>query len=137
MAGFLWLFFNNAPKARKGTYLNLILHSHEWNIQARRSPDSEMMIQVTYFGFLKSKLSKSSEAIRLLDGAKLRDLLLSLADRYGDQVETYVFDRVSQDVKGDIVVNVNDVPHRRIQGLETQLNEGDRVDLMPMFAGGG
>ena len=96
-----------------------------------------MMIQVNYFGFLKSKLSKSSEAVRLSDGAKLRDLLLSLADRYGDRVETYVFDRVSPDVKGDIVVNVNDVPHRRIQGLETQLNEGDRVDLMPMFAGGG
>ena len=96
-----------------------------------------MMIQVNYFGFLRSKLSKSSEAIRLSDGAKLRDLLLSLADRYGDNVEAYVFDRVSPDVKGDIVVNVNDVPHRQIQGLETQLNEGDRIDLMPMFAGGG
>ena len=95
------------------------------------------MIHVNYFGFLKSKLSKTSEAIRLLDGANLRDLLLSLADRYGDKVKTYVFDRMSPDVKGDVVVNVNDVPHRRIQGLETQLNDGDRVDLMPMFAGGG
>ncbi len=68
---------------------------------------------------------------------KLHDLFVCLVDRYGEVFRAYVFDPVGTEVKRDILVNINDKPIRRMQGLGTRLSDGDQIDILPLFAGGG
>ncbi len=98
---------------------------------------NEMLVQVNYFGLFKAKLSKSSEQVLLCQRANLKDLLLTLVVRYNDKIEPYVFNSTLSDVRNDVIIIINDLPHRQLQGLETILKDGDKVDLMPMFIGGG
>ena len=96
-----------------------------------------MLIQVNYFGLFKVKLSKSSDHFLLDQGAKLKDLLFVLVSEYGDKIEPYVFNSTFSDLRSDVIVTINNLPHRQLLGLETPLKENDKVDLMPMFIGGG
>jgi len=80
---------------------------------------------------------KRSEDVQLSKKARLHDLLLCLAERYGEKFKIYVFDPSNTDVKEDVLLNVNGVPSRQLQGLGTKLNNGDEVAFMPLFSGGG
>jgi len=103
----------------------------------RERVDDRMRIRVSYFGFLRLKLNMGSEDLQVSKGAKIRDLFLHLADRYGEQFKMYVFDPHGAGLKRDILVNINDAPIRQKGGLETELNNGDRIDILPLFTGGG
>ncbi len=96
-----------------------------------------MKVRVSYFGFLRVKFNSTSEDIRMSKGSRLCDLLQHLAKRYGEHFKSYVFDPVGTEVRSDVLVNINDVPVQQIQGLDTRLNEGDQVDVLPLFTGGG
>ena len=96
-----------------------------------------MQVRVRFFGFLRSKFPEGSDEVNVSEGTKLHDLFLSLVDRYGEIFKDYVFDPAEVEVKKDILVNINDMPIRRMQGLGTELNDGDQVDVLPLFAGGG
>lgn len=69
--------------------------------------------------------------------SKVYDLFQYLAKRYGEHFKSYVFDPAGTEVRSDVLVNINDVPVQQIQGLETRLKEGDQVDVLPLFTGGG
>lgn len=74
----------------------------------------------------------------LLDqGANLKDLLLVLVSDYGDKIRPYIFNSTLTDVRSDVIVTINNLPHRQLQGLETVLKKNDQINLMPMFIGGG
>jgi MoaD family protein len=96
-----------------------------------------MKVRVNYFGFLRMKFDSASEDIRLSKGSSVYDLFQDLADRYGDYFKSYIFDPAASEVKSDVLVNINNVPVQQIQGLETRLNDGDQVDILPLFTGGG
>jgi MoaD family protein len=96
-----------------------------------------MKVRVSYFGFLRTKFDSTSEDIRMSKGSKVYDLFQYLANRYGEYFKSYVFDPVKIEVRSDVLVNINDVPVQQIQGLETRLNDGDQVDVLPLFTGGG
>lgn len=96
-----------------------------------------MEIRVNFFGFLKVKMNSISELASVPEGARLQDLLLYLAERHGGEFKDHVYDPLMLDVKNDILLNINDVPAHQKEGLETELREGDCVDILPLFAGGG
>jgi len=96
-----------------------------------------MKVQIKYFGFLKEDFHRSSEDIQLPEKAKLADLLLLLAEGYGERFKEYVFDPSGTDIKKWVVVLVNGKPPGQLQGLVTELNEGDLVDVIPIVSGGG
>jgi len=96
-----------------------------------------MRVQISFFGFLKQKFPEGSEDVNVPEGTKLRDLFVRLIERYGERFQVHIFDTVGTAVKRDILVNVNDRPIRQMRGLGTELNDGDRVDILPLFAGGG
>lgn len=96
-----------------------------------------MLIRVNYFGLFRSKLSMSFDQFLLDQGANLKDLLLHLVSNYGDKIESHIFNNTLSDVRSDVIVVINNLPHRQLQGLETVLKENDQIDLMPMFIGGG
>ncbi len=96
-----------------------------------------MRVRVSYYGSLRMKFNAASEDVLLSKGARLRDLFLHLASRYGELFKSYVLDPAGTEVRKDVLVNVNDLPARQIRGLETELKEGDQVDILPLFTGGG
>ena len=96
-----------------------------------------MRIHVSYFGHYGLEFNKRSETIQLSEKAKLVDLLRWLAEKYGEKFEVYVFDPSKPAVNQNILLTVNDMSFRRLQGLDTPLNNGDRIAFMPLFSGGG
>lgn len=96
-----------------------------------------MNVTLNYFGFLATKLSTKNEAVELSTGAKIRDLFLKLVAKYKDVFKAYIFNPDEEKLNGDVLVSINDIPILQMQGLDTVLNTGDRIDILPIFAGGG
>ncbi len=109
-----------------------------------------MRVQLNYSGPLKAALHKETEEIPLPDKARLRDLLRVLAERSGERFKLYVFDLTEAWAKvegvpeslleGDqwrVLMDINNVPHHKLQGLDTELSEGDIVTVSLFFSGGG
>ena len=96
-----------------------------------------MKIRVEYFGLVRFKISRVFDEVDVVTGSQIRDLFLSLMKIYGAPITAHVFDSEKDKVKSDALVNLNDVPIHLLQGLDTNLNDGDRVDLLLLFTGGG
>jgi len=96
-----------------------------------------MRVQIKYFGFLKMDFHKGSETVQLPEKAKLVDLLLLLAESYGKEFKEYVFDPSGSAIKKWVVILVNGEPLDQLQGLVTELNGGDLVEVIPIVSGGG
>ena len=96
-----------------------------------------MKVLVDFFGYPRAKFPGASGNIQLTEGARIRDLFMSLLGLSGENFKKYIWDPNEQDTKDTVAVNVNDVPIPLIKGLDTVLKEGDRIDLLPIFAGGG
>lgn len=78
-----------------------------------------MQVQVLFFGVLKDVLGRSSDSLDLPAGSTLDDLL----DRYNARLQNY---------RTSIAVSVN----QEYASLETRLNAGDEVALLPPVSGG-
>jgi molybdopterin converting factor small subunit len=96
-----------------------------------------MNITLNYFGFLATKLSVKNEDVVITTGTKIRELFHKLVDKYKDVFKSYIFDPDEEEVNGDVLISINDIPILQMQGLDTVLNSGDRIDILPIFAGGG
>ena len=86
-----------------------------------------------YFGFKGSRRLVLEEGLE--DGATLRDLLMRLADQYQGLAELF-FDPEGQELSGQISIIVNDRMLELVGGLETRIDDGARIMLLPAFDGG-
>jgi MoaD family protein len=88
---------------------------------------------VKYFATIRTY---TGETERHIDDAPagLRELLTSLATRYGTTFRRAVFsgDRLS----GEIIILVNGRNVLYLEGLDTPLAANDEVSIFPMVAGG-
>ncbi len=96
-----------------------------------------MRVHISYFGQYRLEFKKRSETIQLSEKATLVDLLKKLAEKYGETFKIYVFDASNPALNQNVLLTINDASFRRLQGLDTPLNHGDRVAFMPLFSGGG
>ena len=96
-----------------------------------------MRVRIRYFGLLRSEFQQNLEEADLSEGAKLRDLFSYLGDRHGEEFVINVFNSAEKGIREDILVNLNDVPVRLMKGLDTELSEGDQIDILALFLGGG
>ncbi|TFF92956.1 MoaD/ThiS family protein [Candidatus Thorarchaeota archaeon] len=96
-----------------------------------------MSIAINYSGLLASKMATNNDSVDLPVPVRITDLFLHLAKKYDEVFRAYVYDPEKGEMNVDVVVSVNDIPILQMDGLETQLNDGDQIDFLPMFAGGG
>ncbi|MFH1560590.1 MAG: MoaD/ThiS family protein [Chloroflexota bacterium] len=68
-------------------------------------------------------------------GETVRALFDSLAAQSHDFAE-YIFDRDRQDLTGRVVVVFNDRILELVDGLDTKIQDGDTILLVPAYAGG-
>lgn len=96
-----------------------------------------MSIVINYFGLLASKFATTNDSVELSSGTKIRDLFAHLIEKHDQVFKSYIYDPEKGEMNGDIVVSVNDVPILQMQGLDTLIDDGDQIDILPIFAGGG
>lgn len=96
-----------------------------------------MRIRINYFGPFRIAFHKRSEVVQMSKNATLYDLLSFLIERYDELFKNYVFDPENTGIKDDVLLNINGVPSNLLKGLKTKLSNGDKVNLMPLFSGGG
>lgn len=96
-----------------------------------------LKIQVNYFGVFRMSFGKRFEDLEIANNSNLLDLITLLTERYGEEFKENVFHPSGDDLRDDILLNINGKPSRQLQGLYTKLNNNDEVGFMPIFSGGG
>jgi len=95
-----------------------------------------MKVKVQYLGFIKNLIKRSEDEFDLEEGASLSELLNQVAGIYGKAFKKEVYEPGLKDVKMGFVVTVNGVLMGQLQGVDTQLNNGDNIILMSLMSGG-
>lgn len=95
-----------------------------------------MKITIEYLGFIRNMLSKQTEELELHEGARLKELLSKLSERYGTDFKRQVYESGQKDVKYGFVVTVNGILMDQLRGVETQLKSADHIILMSLMSGG-
>lgn len=95
-----------------------------------------MKVKVQYLGFIKNLIKRSEDEFELEEGASLSELLNQIAGIYGKAFKKEVYEPGLKDVKMGFVVTVNGVLMGQLQGVDTQLNNGDNIILMSLMSGG-
>ncbi|MBS3794971.1 MAG: MoaD/ThiS family protein [Candidatus Thorarchaeota archaeon] len=96
-----------------------------------------MSIVINYFGFLASKMSTTNDSVELSSEVRIRDIFSHLVEKHKEIFKTYIYNPEGEMMSGDVLVTVNEVPILQKQGIDTILNDGDQIDILPIFAGGG
>ena len=96
-----------------------------------------MKVIVEYLGYIKKKLDiEKSEIVHLEDKASVRELLILLANKYGDSFMKSVYDPRDLELKPYHLVSINGLLLNQLNGLNTRLSDNDKVILMPIVSGG-
>ena len=95
-----------------------------------------MQVKVHYISLVKSYTNKSQDEITLGENATLVQLLDKIAETYGKQFTTEVYDPNKKEMKSTFVAMVNGVLMDQLKGVNTPLKDGDSVILMSLMTGG-
>jgi len=96
-----------------------------------------LRVTVEYLGYIKQTLKvEQAEPIELQGKATVRDLLVVLAQKYGEPFKKAVFDPKDADMKPHHILAVNGLILNQLDNLNTNLKDGDRVAVMPVVTGG-
>lgn len=95
-----------------------------------------MKVKVQYLGLIKNLIKRSEDEFELGEGASLSELLNKIAGIYGKPFRKEVYEPGLKDVKMGFVVTVNGILVGQLNGVDTQLNNGDNVILMSLMSGG-
>jgi MoaD family protein len=97
-----------------------------------------MRVKVEYIGHIKEIIrSGREEELEITEGASLGDLLIMLAEKYGEPFKKTVYEPGSSDVKQSFIITVNGYLLNQLSsGVETKLKHGDHVILMSIVSGG-
>ena len=96
-----------------------------------------MNIIIEYLGYIKQKLNiESSEMLSLREKTTVHELLVFLANKYGEPFKKSVYDPQDDELKPYHMVSVNGLLLNQLDGMKTQLKDRDRVILMPVVSGG-
>jgi MoaD family protein len=94
-------------------------------------------IKVEYIGHIRNILgSGREEEVEVTEDAAIADLLMVLSEKYGEAFRKAVYEKGCGDVKSNFMVTVNGYLLNQLNGVETKLNDGDHVALMPVVSGG-
>lgn len=85
---------------------------------------------------LKQALGQKKTEIDLPEGSALEDLFSLMREKWGEKLFTHLFDPDSGEVLSYLRIMVNGQTIHFLQGMETLLQEGDEVLILPLISGG-
>jgi len=95
-----------------------------------------LKVKVQYLGFIKNLIKRSEDEFELEEGASLSELLNKIAGIYGKPFKKEFYEPGLKDVKMGFVVTINGILMGQLNGVDTQLNNGDNLILMSLMSGG-
>jgi len=97
-----------------------------------------LQVSVRFFTSLREIVDKKEEAPKFSEGEKVTvdTVLQTLAQRYGEPFVEYVYDRKTKDVRSFLQFLVNGKSATTMDGLETELEDGDVLAILPPVGGG-
>ena len=97
-----------------------------------------MQVSVRFFTSLREITDKKEETLKFPEGEKVTvDIVLKmLSQRYGKPFVEYVYDRKTGEVRGFLQFLVNGKSATTLNGLETELEDGDVLAILPPVGGG-
>jgi molybdopterin synthase sulfur carrier subunit len=92
-------------------------------------------VEVNYFSNVRALTGEPGSTLELPEGSSVHDMLSIVAARYGDELREYLF--TDEDgLHPHVVVILNGRGVGVLEGLDTTLNDGDRVAILPSIGGG-
>src|SRR4030042_2064725 len=85
---------------------------------------------------LKDVIGQRLTEIDLPQRSTIADFLTYMRERWGDKLSTNLFDPASGDVLPYVRIMVNGQTINYLKGMETLLEEGDEVVILPPVSGG-
>ena len=97
-----------------------------------------MQVSVRFFTSLREVTNKKEETLKFPEGEKVtvEVVLKTLAQRYGNPFVEYVYDRKTGEVRSFLQFLVNGKSAATMNGLETELADGDVLAILPPVGGG-
>jgi MoaD family protein len=93
---------------------------------------------VRFFTSLREIADKKEETLKFPEGEKvtLDKVLKILAQRYGKRFVEYVYDGKTGEVRGFLQFLINGKSAAPLNGLQTELENGDVLAILPPVGGG-
>ncbi|MFB3888991.1 MAG: MoaD family protein [Candidatus Bathyarchaeia archaeon] len=97
-----------------------------------------MQVSVRFFTVLREMAGKKEETLGFPEGegVTVETVLKSLQQRYGKRFVEYVYDADSDRVKGFLQFFINGKSTSTLNGLQTELHNGDVLAIVPPVGGG-
>lgn len=97
-----------------------------------------MQVSVRFFTSLREIANKKEETLKFSEGEKVTvdTVLKTLAQRYGKRFVEYVYNAGTGEVKGFLQFLVNGKSTATFNGLQTELEDGDVLAILPPVGGG-
>ncbi|HNQ45367.1 MAG TPA: MoaD/ThiS family protein [Syntrophorhabdus sp.] len=95
-----------------------------------------MKVKVHSILQLKEILGGKDVEIIVPDGTNVSGLLAGMVEIWGDSLSPHIFKPQSDEVLPYIRLMINGTAIQSLDGMETILNDGDEVLLIPLAAGG-
>jgi len=97
-----------------------------------------LQVSVRFFTSLRETVGKKEETLTFPKNSKVTvdTILKTLAQRYGKRFVEYVYDEKTGEVKGFLQFLVNGKSAAALNGLQTELEDGDVLAILPPVGGG-
>jgi MoaD family protein len=97
-----------------------------------------LQVQARFFTSLREIVNKKEEMLKFPEGEKVTvdAVLKTLAQRHGKRFVEYVYDAKTGEVKGFLQFLVNGKSAATLNGLQTELEDGDVLAILPPVGGG-
>jgi molybdopterin synthase sulfur carrier subunit len=97
-----------------------------------------LQVSVRFFTSLREVTNKKEETLKLPEGEKVtvEVVLKTLAQRYGNRFVEYVYDSKTGEVRSFLQFLINGKSTSTMNGLETELADGDVLAILPPVGGG-
>ena len=97
-----------------------------------------MQVSVRFFTSLREIVDKKEETLKFPAGEKVTvdKVLKTLAQRYGKRFVEYVYDGKTGEVRGFLQFLINGRSVTALNGLQTELKDGDVLAILPPVSGG-
>jgi sulfur-carrier protein len=97
-----------------------------------------MQVKVRFFTSLREIIGKREESLTFTEGeiVTVESILKVLSDKYGKPFVEYVFENDTKKPKGFLQFLINGNSSNTLEGLNTELKEGDVLAVLPPVGGG-
>jgi len=97
-----------------------------------------LQVSVRFFTSLRETVGKREEALTFPEGSRVTVgiVLKTLARRYGKRFVEYIYNEKTGEVRGFLQFLVNGKSATTLNGLQTELEDGDVLAILPPVGGG-